>query len=271
MATTVPLTDNQLCDFITWLLNEPEAKGKAYRIRGKAYAAIAALIYLTGARISEVIDLRINQIADDSLNLHPHIQMLKLKTRRKYETLNIDDEDIRKHALKILVDEGVINDTSEFELKAKIIPLRIAKKTKRTIKIDTTCSLARVVENWLKLDRSEQGHINPNGYAFTLGLGSASKRITRRSAYKAFQKAYIALSLAYVSRGCHCLRKSAALKKLEVANEIYNGDAYSALKFVQQFLGHENINTTTKYLPLSEADETDIAIKHAAKINLGAI
>ena len=266
MGTTVALEYCQLEECIVWLLEYKGWRGKAKDIKGSCFAALMCMIYLSGGRISEVLDLKVKQIADKDLHLHDHIQMLNLKRKKKKEVINIDDEEVIKLVKKILLNKG---KPGRVVVKAEVFPDKPkAPKSQRIVRIDNNSSVAKVIEDWLVLNRVEQGHINPEGYVFVLGIGSRGVRVDRVSTWKKFFKVYKELGLDYVSRGCHGIRKTASLSQYEINKIEHDGDGSLALREVKSFLGHSDLSNTEHYVPLPEGDAEAVSSAHAGNLNL---
>ncbi|MFA6102199.1 MAG: site-specific integrase [Victivallaceae bacterium] len=142
------------------------------------------------------------------------------------------------------------------------------KQSTITAYIDPDSAPAQVVSAWLRESRGEFGRYLPDDWAFAWGFNRQPFR--RESAWRAWQKGYIALGLAYVSRGTHCVRKTAGLMQYDIAFAEY-GDGMRAMQKVQRYLGHARLQTTEAYLPINPGLTDDIAHQHGAKVKLGNI
>lgn len=228
MGLTVALSQEQTGEIICWFMqryvDKLEAGKKVKALAALFWAAIMAYQYLSGARISELTQLKRRQIADDQYKLHPAMTRRKLKTRKKMSTI--------------------------------------------TVYIDPESAVAKVVTLWLAESREEFGRYLPDDWAFAWGFNQ--KPFHRESAWRAWQRAYAELGLDYVSRGTHCVRKTAGLMEYDIAFAEY-GDGMRAMQKVQRYFGHSRLDTTEKYLPINPGLEDDIARQHGAKIKLGNI
>ena len=142
------------------------------------------------------------------------------------------------------------------------------KKSTINVSIDPESAPAKVVSVWLREAREEFGRYLPDDWAFAWGF--SRKPFNRVSAWRAWQRAYVALGLDFVSRGTHCVRKTAGLMEYDIAFAEY-GDGMRAMQKVQRYFGHSRLDTTEKYLPINPGLEDDIARQHGAKIKLGNI
>lgn len=265
MGKTVPFTFNELSMIIEYFLNH----GK----NGKMWGALICMMYLTGCRISEVLELRVGQIADDKFQLHPIIQPVKLKSKIKNvkKVMKIKADTAAGHMIEQwLIDNSKIIAGNDIVLKVEINEGLKKKNTTitRTIDIDTNGSLVPIVEMWLKLARQRYLRIGKDDYVFSVRM--SGNPVLRTSAYKAFTRAYEKLRLNFVSRGTHAIRKTAGLSQYKTGFE-ETGDGFRAMQLVQGFYDHKSAKTTENYLPLLEEIKKEFAARHSARLKIGNI
>lgn len=264
MAKTVPFSFDELGMIIEYFINHGR--------NGKMWAALVSMMYLTGCRISEVLELKIGQIADRKFKIHPIIQPVKLKSssikNKKLLEVGADSEP-GQMIEQWIIDNCNIPDGTKFVLKIEAVNENKKKvRSTRTIDIDTKSPLVGIIEVWLKQARQRYLRISKDDYVFSVRMTGAP--VLRTSAYKAFTRAYKKLRLDYVSRGTHAIRKTAGLSHYQTGLE-ETGDGFRAMQLVQGFYDHQSAKTTEKYLPLLEEVKKEFATRHSARLNIGNI
>lgn len=187
---TRALTENEIADFVKTLQTAPETE--------TMYAAIAALCIGTGARIGEVLELKIKDIVNDKGEALKEITRKVEKKRKTYH----------------------VRCAFPVDIFGGIIELHAAKQILRFGSL-------------------------PNDYAFTRNW--RGDRITEKTAWMHQRKLLQLARLPYTGIGYHGLRKTFLTAFF---NEVYRStdDMFLAMKSTQEIAGHENFNTTVKYI-----------------------
>lgn len=126
--------------------------------------------------------------------------------------------------------------------KDKVAFIKLKSKTEKTRKLLIPADFQIFVIRLLDSE-AQKGYERPDDYVFR---GQNGKRLSRYTAYNFFRKNF------GVGFGTHWMRKTFAQLLFKYFLRENTADPMRALELTRQALGHEQIDTTIKYLGIDE-------------------